>query len=1297
MPVKRPRLSVAIFWGIVALTLLTWSKSLAMEMPSGQHVFSYGPAALPELQDNPALSKPVGVGGAAGDGGNLDLRVRLGAFPSAVDVYLCFWMPSVDPVNCYLLLPDGRFQALSGGLQPWIGGTSGPVERTVFAGIPIALLPPGEYTIFLAVAPSGSLESFYLWMTRFTASTHAIRSVGGIITDLSTGAPIPGAEITMRVDLDGDGLYRTPDVLVDYAQETLVSRSDARGAFLIPGVPVGDAVGNAYPVLVSATAPGYSDARRTMRLPGGNSLHLEIIPSETAVDDDLTDGFQVALRAAERSARGLVVGSKAAPLENEGSLVTVTIAPENIPASTTALSAQVAYGDPNTVQTAVPGQFRAEMDGEDGFLLESAVYADIVLSDQTGRRILTKQDLSARQVNDAEDASTRVATIKILVPTASYRALYDMIPETDDRIEIAMWWFDEAEQVWRLDDQYGWLEDNAGTLIDRDSFSAIRLGDFEGSVYAVSAVNHFTPWNCDMPRGGTNIAGTITGSDGGPPSPVDFEIIYGEGNGGTSGTTDPSGNVSAPAPSSGSTSNSWDEAFKGVSVAKFAHRLSMHSDSILNADTDSRRRFLTTLRDIERAGVLPKVSSSAFGQDIPDSLQWLIDNAGNSDTLYQGVFNNYLNQLKTHRGGLVGDVGNIALGNARDDLVSRIPVFGKVWGWVTHPAVSIGAGEIEANRIDSLVQQLMLQVRAAYARAAESSFPVGVPAGSLSGTDLEEMDPRSSSMSALQQEIYDRLTRLLNQEAYTDWAYWSDDPVRSASDWQGAPAPGVNRGGRSRAAIRIPLGGGQYLYPGISDTGVDWQDIGIPILQSPPGGSPDRPVRWIGTVQVDLFRMVSGRLVYDTESPAAETKIVSRSGREALSDMDGRFAIEITKLDDVLFVPEAVDYEIPGGNDDIDLGDVVIPTGAPVLGDIVITPPAPVAGDDPVEFTVPAEDAEGDPLEYRWTLGCWDLSAYRLVAEAASPVFSISGIMPGRYRADVTVTDGTHETAKEKYFTIDTAAPEITGFDVPGVVSRGARVAVRIAARDPQGLPLTYTWIGIDADSGGFSDASAPNTTWYAPTSSDVASVRFKAVASNGVRDAQQTFEVLITDENMLPEFAYLAADKNAGECPLEVSFECVADDPDGSIDTYLWDFDGDGAYDEETPVCQATWVFFTEGAYFPRVTALDDRGGESSADAPTVSVSCDAGDEELTLVCSPASGPAGTAITFRGYGWPPGSQVEISFDNEIVVPLTTADAVGSFTAAWTVPAGTSHGAKDVVANVIGSVTVWTAAEFVVE
>ena len=120
-------------------------------------------------------------------------------------------------------------------------------------------------------------------------------------------------------------------------------------------------------------------------------------------------------------------------------------------------------------------------------------------------------------------------------------------------------------------------------------------------------------------------------------------------------------------------------------------------------------------------------------------------------------------------------------------------------------------------------------------------------------------------------------------------------------------------------------------------------------------------------------------------------------------------------------------------------------------------------------------------------------------------------------------------------------------------------------------------------------------------------------------------------------------------------------------------------------------------GTYMPRVTATDDLGGESTGNFSVVSVTCEVPEGELSLACNPSSGPTGTTITFVGYQWPAGSEIEISFDNEVVITSVTANAQGSFTATWAVPSGTSSGSKHVVANVIGSVTVWSETNFIVE
>lgn len=69
-----------------------------------------------------------------------------------------------------------------------------------------------------------------------------------------------------------------------------------------------------------------------------------------------------------------------------------------------------------------------------------------------------------------------------------------------------------------------------------------------------------------------------------------------------------------------------------------------------------------------------------------------------------------------------------------------------------------------------------------------------------------------------------------------------------------------------------------------------------------------------------------------------------------------------------------------------------------------------------------------------------------------------------------------------------------------------------------------------------------------------------------------------------------------SGDPPLEVRFICVAHDPDGTIESYMWDFDGDGTVDETTEDDSTTYTYDDPGTYRAEVTVVDDGGLEASA-----------------------------------------------------------------------------------------------------
>ena len=137
-----------------------------MQLPGTQLIVPpYGPIVSPILNSDPALAMPVAVGSIA-QGGSLTLQVQTFQFTGPVDAYLALSAPALDPVNIYLLTPTGLQTIAAAGLVPWMTNVPG-VNATPFGSIPISLLPPGTYNLFLAITPAGTVATFDFWETSF--------------------------------------------------------------------------------------------------------------------------------------------------------------------------------------------------------------------------------------------------------------------------------------------------------------------------------------------------------------------------------------------------------------------------------------------------------------------------------------------------------------------------------------------------------------------------------------------------------------------------------------------------------------------------------------------------------------------------------------------------------------------------------------------------------------------------------------------------------------------------------------------------------------------------------------------------------------------------------------------------------------------------------------------------------------------------------------------------------------------------------------------------------------------------
>lgn len=142
-------------------------------------------------------------------------------------------------------------------------------------------------------------------------------------------------------------------------------------------------------------------------------------------------------------------------------------------------------------------------------------------------------------------------------------------------------------------------------------------------------------------------------------------------------------------------------------------------------------------------------------------------------------------------------------------------------------------------------------------------------------------------------------------------------------------------------------------------------------------------------------------------------------------------------------------------------------------------------------------------------------------------------------------------------------------------------------------------------------------------------------VTDNEGKQDEDTVDVEVTSS--LPPTATPRAYPVSGEAPLTVRFTGSGTDPDGTILTYDWDFDGDGVMDIPTGWNRNrpesyTWTFYAPGVYTPSLTVTDDDGVADTASFQIV-VSDLSRPPEATVRATPDDGTAPLTVQFHGWG----------------------------------------------------------------
>jgi PKD repeat protein len=115
------------------------------------------------------------------------------------------------------------------------------------------------------------------------------------------------------------------------------------------------------------------------------------------------------------------------------------------------------------------------------------------------------------------------------------------------------------------------------------------------------------------------------------------------------------------------------------------------------------------------------------------------------------------------------------------------------------------------------------------------------------------------------------------------------------------------------------------------------------------------------------------------------------------------------------------------------------------------------------------------------------------------------------------------------------------------------------------------------------------------------------------------------------PPTVLIKADITTGEAPLSISFRAEADDPDGFVESFDWDF-GDGASSSKEKV---VYTYYNPGNYEVSLTVYDNLG-EQANDTLNINVKEIPKANEpptATAAVDPEMGYEGEFLTFRGIG----------------------------------------------------------------
>ncbi len=423
------------------------------------------------------------------------------------------------------------------------------------------------------------------------------------------------------------------------------------------------------------------------------------------------------------------------------------------------------------------------------------------------------------------------------------------------------------------------------------------------------------------------------------------------------------------------------------------------------------------------------------------------------------------------------------------------------------------------------------------------------------------------------------------------------------------------------------------------------------------------------------------------------TGTISHSYRQA-----GAYTVELTVFDandnDKSITKRVF---VSGGDDPISIITLYINENE--VADVYsLVEPVEVTRDDVLKFDAGRAvntDGTGRKLGYSWDFGDTNKSSKKLATHSYDEL--------GTYNVKLSVYDEDNPTKTDqsemriKVVSIPPKFNSVQGIPVTGEDDLITPVTVNMqlfGADDPDGKITQYKWWYFDLDDPdeqlGVQITSSPNTQITIGTMGDEdLEVEYgfglEITDSDGLKFcnldycAEEILEpeqyaafrefystiTVVNGPNELPT-AKFNVDKVKAFVGEPITFTSASSDPDGQIVEYVWDFEGDGFFNNEpTEESSVSHIYNNKNmtGYSARLKVIDDKGGEVISDPVTIYIDSNTEDPVAAFKYEVVPGSAGKKVQFinnsrvdeengaqvRGYSW--------DFDIESL--LSSADSDG--------------------------------------